>query len=130
MGAIFYYMIAAFIFILVLFVVVYLIKRNSKFSSSLKFEKKLSQEEMEFITILITKHYPDKNFVKIVAEKRQKRPAEEGLDTTEEGFDLLKSSGDIGVFYKISTGKYGCYIDTYSTPPFDFWYLVVSVFTN
>jgi hypothetical protein len=85
---------------------------------------------MQMVKMIVKASYPNKSIVKIVAETWKKRPAEEGLDTEKTGLLLLKSSGDVGIYYKVSTGELSCYIDTFSSNPFDFWFLVVTVYEN
>lgn len=93
------------------------------------FKREVSDHEMEHVNMFVQYSYPRQSIVKIVAEKWKEPPRKEGGALKEAGLSLLKSTGDVSLFHKMSTGEYGCYMDTIAGP-FDGRILIVTVYEN
>jgi hypothetical protein len=61
--------------------------------------RKLTVDELEIIKKFTENIvYPDRSIIQVVAELREKRPAEEGLDIGEVGMALLLDFGEVELF--------------------------------
>ncbi len=93
-------------------------------------QRKVSDAEMEHVDMFVQLSYPDQSIVKVVAENWKEPPRKEGGGLQKAGLSLLKSTGDVSLFHKLSTGEYACYMDTIAGPQFNSWILIVTVYTN
>jgi len=94
----------------------------------MSYKNKLSFQEMDHVNMFVQYSYPNLSIVKILAEKWKQPPRKEGGDMQKATLALLKSTGDVSLFHKLSAGEYACYMDTISDPSFDGWILIVTVY--
>lgn len=91
--------------------------------------RRLTETELLQVQNIVRTQYTGRKVVKIVAELRQRRPVEEGLDIVQVGMALLIENGEVDLYFRVIADEFDCFMDTYKNlnDVDSGWILIVTV---